>query len=101
LPWPFCSSAPLAGTVGTQEDLGRVRNRLALIKKGLHKVAGFPKKRLSPESMAVRLASPFSLAPATIYPQVLILAQQAKATPLTPRPRPLALKRARFMQRLV
>jgi len=54
----------------TQEDLGRVRKRLTLIKKGLHTVAGFSKKRLAP---------PFFLAPATTYLQVLKLARQAKA----------------------
>jgi hypothetical protein len=49
----------IAWTVGTQEDFGRVCNRLALIKKGLHKAAGLPKKRFSPESLAARLASFF------------------------------------------
>jgi hypothetical protein len=34
----------IAGAVGTQEDLDRVRKRLALIKKGLNTVAGFSKK---------------------------------------------------------
>ena len=32
----------IAGTAGTQEDLDRVRNRLASIKKGLQKVVGMP-----------------------------------------------------------
>jgi hypothetical protein len=64
---------------GTQEDLDRVRSRLALIKKGPWKVAGFPKKKLSLESLALRLASPFFLAPASTYPKVLAVAQQAKA----------------------
>jgi hypothetical protein len=35
----------IAGMAGTQEDFGRVRSRLAVIKKGLDKVAGLPKKR--------------------------------------------------------
>jgi hypothetical protein len=42
-------------------------------------VAGFPKKQLSPESLAARLASPFFLAPETTNPQVLTAAQQAEA----------------------
>jgi hypothetical protein len=69
----------IAGTAGTPEDLGRVLNRLAFIKKSLHNVAGFTKKRFSPESSAARLASPFFLAPATTYPKVLKRAQQTKA----------------------
>jgi hypothetical protein len=80
----------IAGTVGTQENLSHVDKRLAFIKKGLHAVAGFSKERLSPESSATRLAPPFFLAPATTYPQVLAVAQQAKA-------RPLALMRATLM----
>jgi hypothetical protein len=70
---------PAAGTAGTQKNLSRVRKRLALIKKTLHSVTGFSKNRLSPEGLAARLASPFFLAPATTYPQVLTPAQQAKA----------------------
>ena len=34
----------IAGTAGTQEDLDRVRKRLAKTKKGLQKVAGMQKK---------------------------------------------------------
>jgi hypothetical protein len=83
---------------GAQEDFDRVRYRLALIKKGLRKVAGFPKKLLSPESLAARLASPFFLVPATTYPHVLTLAQQTKSNAA---PRPLALLRASFMQRRI
>jgi hypothetical protein len=64
-------------------------------------VAGFSKKWFSPESMAARLEPPFFLAPATIYPQVPTVAQKPKPTPLTPRPRLLALVRASFMQRRV
>ncbi len=61
----------IAGTAGTQEDLDRVRKRLALIKKGLQQVGRLPKKEFSLESVVARLASPFFLAPGT--------AQQAKA----------------------
>ena len=64
----------IAGTVVTQEDLDCVRKRLAFIKKDLHTVAGFSKKRFSPESLAARLASPFLLAPTMTYPQVLTVA---------------------------
>jgi hypothetical protein len=68
-----------AGTVGTQKDFGRVRKRLAFIKKGLNVVAGLTKKKLSPECLAARLALPFFLAPATSYPKALTVEQQAKA----------------------
>jgi hypothetical protein len=68
----------IAGTAGTQGDLGSVRRNLALIKKGLYQVAGFPKKGFSPESVATRL-SPFFLAHAATHPQVLAVVQQAKA----------------------
>ena len=33
----------VAGTIGAQEKLDRARSRLAFIKKGLQKVASFPK----------------------------------------------------------
>ena len=69
----------IAGTAGTKEDLDRVRKRLAKIKKGLQQVAGMPKKRFSLESVALRLASPFFLAPGTAYLPILAVAQQAKA----------------------
>jgi hypothetical protein len=55
----------IAVTAGTKKDLGRVRSHLALIKNSLHDAAGFPKKQLSPESTAARLASPFFLTLAT------------------------------------
>jgi hypothetical protein len=43
-------------------------------------VAGFSKKQFSPtESVALRLASLFFLAPAAACPQVRTVAQQAKA----------------------
>jgi hypothetical protein len=76
----------LAGTAGTQEDLDRVRRRLAFIKKGLQKVAGFSKNRFSPESLAARLASPFFLTPGTTLPKLLTLAQQAKANAVSSAP---------------
>jgi hypothetical protein len=69
----------IAGAVGAQGDLDRVRNRLALIKKGPHAKAGFSKKRLLPESFAARLAPPVFLAPTATYHQDLKAAQQAKA----------------------
>ena len=68
----------IAGTAGTQEDLDRVRKRLALIKKGLQQVGRLPKKRFSLESVVARLASPFFLAPGTAYLPILTVAQQAK-----------------------
>ena len=69
----------IAGTAGTQEDLDRVRKRLALIKKGLQQVERLPKKRFSLESLAQRLASPFFLLPGSSYPELLTAAQQATA----------------------
>ena len=69
----------IAGTAGTQEDLDRVRKRLAFIKKGLQQVERLPKKRFSLESVVARLASPFFLAPGTAYLPILTVAQQAKA----------------------
>jgi hypothetical protein len=68
----------IAATAGTQEDFCFARKRPALVKSSLQKVAGSPKKRFSPESPATRLTSPFFLAPATTYPQVIALAQQVK-----------------------
>ena len=56
-----------------------MRNRLASIKKGLQEIAGMPKKRFSPESVALRLASPFFLAPGTAYLPILKVVQQAEA----------------------
>jgi hypothetical protein len=55
----------IAGTTGTQEDLGRVRKRLALIKTGLKKATGFPKKQISLES--ARLSQPFILVSSLVY----------------------------------
>jgi hypothetical protein len=48
-----------AGMAGTQKDLGRVRNRLALIKKNLQKVAGFPKKAWRRASRRMPATGPF------------------------------------------
>ena len=70
----------IAGTAGTQEDLNRVRNRLAKIKRGLHKESRLSKKEFSPESVAERLASPFFLAPGTVYLPILTVAEQAKTS---------------------
>jgi hypothetical protein len=39
----------IAGAAGTQDDMDRICSHSALIKKSLHKYAGFPKKRFSPE----------------------------------------------------
>ena len=68
----------IAGTAGRQEDLGRVRRRLAHVLKGLKKVASNAEKQYSPESVAKRLASPFFLPPATAYPVFRTVLQQAK-----------------------
>ena len=69
----------IAGTAGHQEDLARVRKRLAHVLKGLKKMkAGGGEKQYSPESVAERLASPFFLPPATAYPVFLTVVQQAK-----------------------
>jgi hypothetical protein len=61
----------IAGIADTQDDFDRVRHRLALIIIGLHTVAEISKKRFLPKSLAARLASPFFLAPAGTYTQVL------------------------------
>ena len=69
----------IAGTAGRQEDLARVRNRLARVLNGLKKVeVGGGKKKYSPESVAERLASPFFLPLATAYPVLRTVVQQAK-----------------------
>jgi hypothetical protein len=38
----------IAGAVGIQTDLNRIRKRLEFIKTGLHAMAGFSMKRFSP-----------------------------------------------------
>jgi hypothetical protein len=48
-------------------------------KKGLHKTTDFPKKQLSLESAALRLALPFFMSPATTFPKALTVAKHAKA----------------------
>ena len=69
----------IAGTAGRQEDLARVRKRLAHVLKGLKKMkAGGGEKQYSPESVVERLASPFFLPPATAYTVIRTVVQQAK-----------------------
>ena len=68
----------IAGTAGHQEDLARVRKRLAHVLKGLKKVVCNMEKLYSPESVAKRLASPFFLPPATAYTVIRTVVQQAK-----------------------
>ena len=68
----------IAGTAGHQEDLARVRKRLVRVLKGLKKVVCNAEKQYSPESVAKRLASPFFLPPATAYPVIRTVVQQAK-----------------------
>ena len=67
----------IAGTAGHQEDLARVRNRLAHVLKGLKKVVCNAEKQYSPGSVVKRLASPFFLPPATAYPVSRMVVQQA------------------------
>jgi hypothetical protein len=69
----------ISWAAGTQDASDRICSHLALIKKGLHELAGFPKKRFSPERFLARLMPPFFLALATTQFQVLTLAEQAKA----------------------
>ena len=68
----------IAGTAGRQEDLARVRKRLAHVLKGLKKVVCSAEERYSPESVAERLAAPFFLPPATAYTVFRTVVQQAK-----------------------
>ena len=69
----------IAGTAGHQEDLVRVRNRLARVLDGLKKVkAGGGEKKYSPESVAQRLESPFFMPDKTAYQEIRTMAQQAK-----------------------
>jgi hypothetical protein len=65
---------------GTQEDFYRIRMRLTNTTKDLEsKVAGFPKKQFSPRGVALRVATPFSLASAAAFLPALALARRAKA----------------------
>ena len=81
-----------------EEDFGRVRSCLALIKKGLKKVTGFLIKKFSLGTVALLLALPFFLAPATAYLRSSGWRNRPKPTPLAPRPRPLALVKESSMQ---
>ena len=69
------------GMAGTQEDMCRARNRLALVKNGLNTVTGISKKLLSPESSAARCSRrPSSWRPLRLtYPQVITVAKHVKA----------------------
>ena len=68
----------IAGTAGRQEDLDRVRKRLARVFKGLKTVVRNHKKLYSPESVAQRLATPFFMPGKTAYRDIRTTAQQAK-----------------------
>ena len=68
----------IAGTAGHQEDLARVRLRLARVLNCLKKVVCSAEERYSPESVAERLASSFFLPPATAYTVIRTVVQQAK-----------------------
>jgi hypothetical protein len=59
----------------------------------LKRVTGFPKKQFSLESVALRLASPFFLAPAAAYPPVLTAARHAKASAARAKAEAVALVR--------
>jgi hypothetical protein len=52
---------------------------MVLVLKGMKKVAGYPQKQYSSESLAGRLTSPFFLLPGASYPEVITAAQQATA----------------------
>jgi hypothetical protein len=70
------------GMAATQEDMSRVRNRLALVKNGLNTVvAGISKKFLSLENSAARCSRrPSSWRLQRLaYPQVITVAKHAKA----------------------
>jgi hypothetical protein len=86
---------------GSSCGFDRVCSRPAAIIKGTKKAAYYPKKRCSLRSLAWRLAPPFFLPAASSYHEVLRKRKRPKPTPLAPRPRLLALVRARFMQRCV
>jgi hypothetical protein len=85
---------------GSSCGFDRARSRPVKIFKGAKKAACYSKALRSPQSLPRRLASPFFL-PATLsYYEVLTLAlsrNRPKPTPLAPRPRLLALVRARLM----
>ena len=68
----------MAGTPGTKDDLDKIRLRLAKIKRKLAKPASHS-NWYSLRSVALRLGSPFFLPNGTSYPEILTVAQQAKA----------------------
>ena len=69
----------ISGTPGTQAGLEQVRLRVNSIIKGLGKRRIRSERIFSPESVALRLGSPFFLPNATSYPEILTVKQQAKA----------------------
>ena len=69
----------ISGTPGIQAGLGQVRKRLNKIMRGLGKHRLKSERVCSPESVALRLGSPFFLPNATSYPEILTVKQQAKA----------------------
>ena len=68
----------MAGTPGTKAGLVQIRMRLAKIKRKLAKPASLS-NGYSLRSVALRLGSPFFQPNGTLYPEVLTVAQQAKA----------------------
>ena len=69
----------LTGRIGDKGADGKVRNRLASIKRGLLKFTTKRQEKYSPGSVQQRLESAFFLPPATSYPEILTHIQQAKA----------------------
>ena len=69
----------LTGRVGDKVVDGKVRNRLASIKRGVSKFANRQQEAYSPGSVQQRLESAFFLPPATSYPEILTHVQHAKA----------------------
>ena len=96
-------NANALGMDGSSCGFDRAHSRPAKTIKGTKKAAFYPKTRLSPQSLARRLAPPFFLPAASPYNKALTAAQhnKPKPTPLAPRPRLLALVRASFMRRRV
>jgi hypothetical protein len=64
---------------GSSCGFDRARSRSAKTINGAKKAAYYPKTRFFPQSLAQRLASPFFLPAASLYYEVLAVAQQAKA----------------------
>ena len=69
----------LTGRIGDKGADGKVRNRLASMKRGLLKFTTKRQEKYSPGSVQQRLESAFFLPPATSYPEILTHIQQAKA----------------------